>query len=49
MIFGRTHITQSFNLIIIFTFQPIPSLEIRGLEVSLDKFIILDRYGLVEA
>ena len=43
------HITWSFNLIVSFTFQPIPSLEINDLRVSLDKFLILDRYSLLEA
>ena len=28
------------------TFQPIPSLEINNLQVSLDKFLILDIYYL---
>ena len=32
-----------------FDFQPIPSLEINDLRVSLDKFLILDRYSLLEA
>ena len=48
-LFGCIHITWSFNLTIIFTFQPIPSLEINNLRVSLDKFLILDRYWLLEA
>ena len=47
--FGCIHITRSFNLIVSFTFQPIPSLEINNLRVSLDKFFILDRYSLLEA
>ena len=47
--FGCIHITWSFNLIVSFTFQPIPSLEINDLQVSLDKFLILDRYPLLEA
>ena len=29
-------------------FQPISSLEINDLQVSLDKFLILDRYSLLE-
>ena len=48
-LFGCIHITWSFNLIVCFTFQPIPSLEINNLQVSLDKFLILDRYSLLEA
>ena len=48
-LFGCIHITWSFNLIVSFTFQPIPSLEINNLQVSLDKFLILDRYSLLEA
>ena len=48
-LFGCIHITWSFNLIVSFTFQPIPSLEINNLRVSLDKFLILDRYSLLEA
>ena len=48
-LFGCTHITWSFNLIVSFTFQPISSLEINDLRVSLDKFLILDRYSLFEA
>ena len=48
-LFGCIHITWSFNLIVSFTFQPIPSLEINDLRVSLDKFLILDRYSLLEA
>ena len=47
-LFGCIHITWSFNLIVSFTFQPIPSLEINDLRVSLDKFLILDRYYLLE-
>ena len=47
--FGCIHITWSFNHIVSFTFQPIPSLEINDLRVSLDKFLILDRYSLLEA
>ena len=46
--FGLTHIISSFNLIVSFTFQPIPSLEINDLRVSLDKFLISDRYSLLE-
>ena len=41
-------VTSSFNLIVSFTFQPIPSLEINALGVSLDKVPILDRYLLLE-
>ena len=48
-LFGCINITWSFNLIVSFTFQPIPSLEINDLRVSLDKFLILDRYALLEA
>ena len=47
--FGCIHITWSFNHIVSFTFQPIPSLEINDLRVSSDKFLILDRYLLLEA
>ena len=39
----------SFNLTVSFTFQLIPSLEINDLQVSLDRFSILDRYSLLEA
>ena len=48
-LFGCIHITWSFNLTVSFTFQPIPSLEINDLRVSLDKFLISDRYSLLEA
>ena len=48
-LFGCIHITWSFNLIVSFTFQPIRSLEINDLRVSLDKFLILDRCSLLEA
>ena len=48
-LFGCTHITWSINLIVSFTFQPIPSLEINDLWVSLGKCLILDRYSLLEA
>ena len=48
-LFGCIHITWSFNLTVSFTFQPIPSLEINNLRVSLDKFLISDRYSLLEA
>ena len=48
-LFDCIHITWSFNLTVIFTFQPIPSLEINDLRVSLHKFLILDRYSLLEA
>ena len=37
-LFGYIHITWSFNLIVSFAFQPIPSLEINGPQVSLDNF-----------
>ena len=47
-LFGCIHITWSFNLTVSFTFQPIPSLEINDLQVSLDKFLILHRYSLLE-
>ena len=47
-LFGCIHITWSFNLTVSFTFQPIPSLEVNDLRVSLDKFLILDRYSLLE-
>ena len=47
--FGCIHITWSFSHIVSFTFQPIPSLEINDLRVSSDKFLILDRYSLLEA
>ena len=42
------HITWSLNLIVSFTFQLIPSLEINNLRVSLDKFLILDIFSLLE-
>ena len=45
-LFGCIHITWSFNLIVSFTFQPIPSLEINDLRVSLEKFLILDIHYL---
>ena len=48
-LFGCIHITWSFNLTVSFPFQPIPSLEINDLRVSLDKFLISDRYSLLEA
>ena len=48
-LFGCIHITWSFNLTVSFTFQPILSLEINDLQVSLDKFLISDRYSLLEA
>ena len=48
-LFGCIHITWSFNLILSFTFQPIPSLEINDLPMSLDKSLILDKYSLLEA
>ena len=38
-----------YNHIVNFTFQPIPSLEINDLRVSLDKLLILYRYSLLEA
>ena len=39
----------SFSLIVRFTFQPIPFLEINNLRLSLDKYLILNRYSLLEA
>ena len=48
-LFGCIHITWSFNHIVSFTFQPILSLGISGLRVSLNEFLILDRYSLREA
>ena len=39
-----THVIWLFNFIASFTFQPIPSLEINDLQVSLDKFLISDRF-----
>ena len=48
-LFGCIHITWSFNLIVSFTFQPTPSLEINDLRVSSEKFLILDRCSLLEA
>ena len=48
-LFGCIHITWSFSLIVSFSFHPIPSLEINNLRESLDKFLILDRYLLLEA
>ena len=44
LLFGCNHITWSF--IVSFTFQPILSLEINDLQVSLDEFLISDRYSL---
>ena len=46
--FGCTHITSSFNLIVSFTFHPVPSLQIKDLQVSLDV-LILQRHSLLEA
>ena len=48
-LFDCIHITWSSNHIVSFTFQPIPSLEINDLLMSLDKFLILDRHSLLEA
>ena len=48
-LFDCIHITWPFKLIISFTFQPILSLEINNLLVPLDKYLILDRYSLLEA
>ena len=48
-IFGCTNVTSSLNLIVTFTFQPIPSLEINNLGVSIDTVLICDRYSLLEA
>ena len=45
-LFGCIHIAWSFNLIVSFIFQPISSLEINDLRVSLDKFLILDIHYL---
>ena len=40
-LFGCTHITWSFNLLVSFTFQLILSLEINNLQMSLDQFLIV--------
>ena len=48
-LFGYIHITWSFSLIVSLTFQPIPSVEINCLRVSVDKFLVLERYSLLEA
>ena len=48
IIFGCTYISWSFNLIVTFTFRPIPSLEVIILGVSFDKVLIIDRYSLFE-
>ena len=48
-LFGYTHITLAFNLIVSFIFQPILPLEMKHLRVSMDKSLILDRYSLSEA
>ena len=50
-LFGCIHITWSLNLIVIvsFIFHSILSLEINDWQVSLDKFLILDRYSLLES
>ena len=45
-LFGCIHITWSFNLIVSFTFQPIPSLEINNLQVYLDIFLVLNIHYL---
>ena len=45
-LFDCIHITWPFKLIISFTFQPIPSLEINNLLVPSDKYLIIDRYYL---
>ena len=48
-LFGSIHVTcihvftLPFSLIVSFTFQLIPYLESNNLQVSLDKFLILDR------
>ena len=47
-LFDCIHMTWPFKLIIGFTFQPIPSLEINNLLVPLDKYLILERYSLLE-
>ena len=48
-LFGCIHITWSFNHIVGFTVRPILSLGISGLRESLNEFLILDRYSLLEA
>ena len=48
-LFDCIHITWSFDLIVSSAFQPIPSLEIYDLQGSLDTFLILDKYSLLEA
>ena len=48
IIFDCTYISWSFNLIVTFTFRPIPSLEVIILGVSFDKVLIIDRYSLFE-
>ena len=47
-LFGCTHITSSFNLIVSFSFQPNLFLK-NNPQRSLDKVLILDRYSLLEA
>ena len=46
---GCIHITGFFKLNVSFPFQAIPSVEICDLRVSLNKFLILDSYSLLEA
>ena len=46
-LFGCIHITWWFNHIVSFTLQQIPSHGVSDLWVSLDKFLILDRYSLL--
>ena len=54
---SHSHLTYLIALILhlhaillsVSLFQPIPSLEINDLRVSLDKVLILDRYSLLEA
>ena len=48
-LFGCIRIAWSINHIVSFFSKPILSLEINDLRVSLDKFLILDRYSLLEA
>ena len=48
-LFDCIRITWSFNLIVSSAFQPILSLEIYDLQGSLDTFLILDKYSLLEA
>ena len=43
------HIKCTFDVIVSFTFQPIPSLEINNLRMFLDKLLISNIYSLHEA